>query len=61
MATLSEYLHGGVVGSEEIERVREVLLFEEPERQRKIIRFFCLLVLATSIATFGLVADSVAT
>ncbi len=61
MATFSEHLHGGVVSNEEIERVREALLFEEPERQRKLIRFFCLLLLATSIATFGLVADSVAT
>lgn len=61
MATLSEHLHGGVVCNEEIERVREALLFEEPERQRKLIRFFCLLILATSIATLGLLADSVAT
>ncbi len=37
------------------------LLFEEPERQRKLIRFLCPLILATVIATFGLLADSVAT
>lgn len=61
MATLAEHLHGGVVGTEEIERVRDALLFEQPERQRKLTRFFCLLVLATSIATFGLLADSVTT
>lgn len=61
MATLSEHLHGGVVGDEEIERVREALLFEEPERQRKLTRFFCLLILASAIATFGLLADSIAT
>ncbi len=61
MATLSEHLHGGIVGDRDIKRVRESLLFEEPERQRKLIRFFCLLILATAIATFGLLADSVAT
>ena len=61
MAKLSEYLHGGVVNNDEIERVREALLFEEPERQRKLFRFFSLLILATSIATFGLAGDSVAT
>ncbi len=61
MTTLNEHLHGGVVSDSEIERIREVLLFEGPERQRKLTRFFCLLILATSIATFGLLADSVAT
>lgn len=61
MASLAEHLHGGVVNNEEIERVREALLFEEPERQRKLTRFFCLLVLATTIATFGLMANSVTT
>ncbi|MBK9028676.1 MAG: TIGR00341 family protein [Propionivibrio sp.] len=61
MTKLSEHLHGGVVTNEEIDRVRNALLFEEPERQRKLTRFFCLLVLAATIATCGLLADSVAT
>ncbi|MCB0201097.1 MAG: TIGR00341 family protein [Anaerolineae bacterium] len=61
MARLGVQLHGGVVDDTEIARVREVLLFEEPERQRKLTRFFALLILAAAIATFGLLADSVAT
>ncbi len=61
MTKLGEHLHGGAVDGAEIARVREVLLFEEPERQRKLTRFFALLILAAAIATFGLLADSVAT
>jgi uncharacterized hydrophobic protein (TIGR00271 family) len=61
MSNFGEYLHGGAVTVEEIARVRDVLLFEEPERTRKTTRFFALLILAAAIATFGLLADSVAT
>jgi uncharacterized hydrophobic protein (TIGR00271 family) len=61
MAGFSEQLHGGPVDDQEIVRVREAILFEEPERPRKLTRFFILLTLAASIATFGLLADSVAT
>ncbi len=61
MAKLSEHLHGGVVTGKDIQRVRDTLLFEQPERQRKIFRFLCLLILAAAISTFGLLADSIAT
>lgn len=61
MGKLGENLHGGLVDDEEIVRVRETLLFEEPERKRKLTRFFYLLIFATAIATFGLLADSIAT
>ena len=61
MTRFAEHLHGGPVGEEEIKRVREALLFEQPERKRKLTRFFALLILAASISTFGLVSDSVAT
>ena len=61
MTTIGEHLHGGPVTDDEIKRVREALLFEEPERTRKLTRFFALLILATAIATFGLLADFVAT
>lgn len=61
MTKLGEYIHGGVVDDDEIARVREALLFEEPERKRKLTRFFLLLILAAVIATFGLLGDSVAT
>lgn len=61
MAGFREQLHGGPVNDEEIVRVREAILFEEPDRSRKLTRFFILLILAAAIATFGLLADSVAT
>ncbi len=61
MGRVSEFLHGGVVADEDIQQVRDVLLFEEPERSRKLTRFFSLLILASAIAAYGLVADSVAT
>ena len=61
MAGLGDLLHGGRVDSAEIARVREILLFEEPNLQARLVRFWALLVLASAIATFGLLADSVAT
>jgi uncharacterized hydrophobic protein (TIGR00271 family) len=61
MGAVSEFLHGGPVDDSEIARVRDALLFEEPERKRKLVRFFSLLILAAGIATYGLLADSVAT
>jgi uncharacterized hydrophobic protein (TIGR00271 family) len=61
VSRLGEAIHGGPVDAEEVARVRDVLLFEEPERRKRLIRFWVLLVLATAIATFGLLGDSVAT
>ena len=61
MGAFSEFSHGGVVDDAEVRRVRDALLFEEPERKRKITRFFLLLILASAIATYGLLSDSVAT
>ncbi|MEE4274333.1 MAG: hypothetical protein V2J16_00480, partial [Thermoleophilia bacterium] len=58
---VARFLHGGAVDQAEIARVREVLLFEQPERGRKLTRFFSLLILAAAISTYGLLADSVAT
>ena len=49
------------VDDREIQRVRDTLLFEGPERGRRTSRFFMLLVLAAAISTYGLLADSVAT
>ncbi len=61
MSRLSEVLHGGPVDAEEIARVRAVLMFEEPNLRGRVERFTALLILASAIATFGLLADSVAT
>jgi uncharacterized hydrophobic protein (TIGR00271 family) len=61
MSRVGDLLHGGPVDAAEIARVRDVLLFEPPDLQKRLIRFGGLLVLASAIATFGLVGDSVAT
>lgn len=61
MSAVSEFFHGGRVDDGELQRVRDVLLFEQPEQSRKFWRFVMLLVLASAIATYGLLADSVAT
>jgi uncharacterized hydrophobic protein (TIGR00271 family) len=45
----------------DVQRVRDVLLFEEPELRKRLIRFWTLLILASAIATYGLIGDSVAT
>lgn len=61
MSRFGEVLHGGPVDSDEIARVREVVMFEEPGLQARLVRFGALLIMAAAIATFGLYADSVAT
>jgi len=58
---VSDFLHGGVVDGREIQRVRDTLLFEGPERGRRTSRFFMLLILASAIAAYGLLSDSIAT
>jgi uncharacterized hydrophobic protein (TIGR00271 family) len=61
MSSLGDLLHGGAVDQSEIVRVRDVLMFEPPDLQKRLIRFGVLLILASAIATYGLLADSVAT
>ncbi len=58
--SLAEILHGGPVDAEEVRRVSETLIFERAQRWPKFLRFASLLVLAASIATFGLLGDSLA-
>ncbi len=58
---VSGFLHGGQVGGHEIQRVRDALLFEGPERGHRTSRFFMLLILAAAISTYGLLSNSVAT
>jgi uncharacterized hydrophobic protein (TIGR00271 family) len=60
MSHLGDVLHGGPVDAAEIARVREVVMFEPPDLQARLVRFWALLILASAIATFGLYADSVA-
>jgi uncharacterized hydrophobic protein (TIGR00271 family) len=59
--SLGETLHGGPVNKEEVNRLRDIILFEGPDLKRSLVRFFCLLVLASGIATYGLLGNSVAT
>lgn len=61
MSRVGDLLHGGPVDAQEVARVRDVLLFEPPNLQKRLIRFGGLLVLASAIATYGLIGDSVAT
>jgi uncharacterized hydrophobic protein (TIGR00271 family) len=61
MSRISDVLHGGPVDAEEIARVRAVLMFEEPNLKGRVQRFAALLIMASAIATFGLLGDSVAT
>ena len=60
MSGIGKVLHGGPIDSSEIARIRGTLLFEQPGLQQRLVRFWALLVLAAAIATFGLIADSVA-
>ena len=61
MSGIGDLLHGGAVDQSEIVRVRDVLMFEPPDLRRRLIRFGALLILASAIATYGLMGDSVAT
>lgn len=53
-------MHGGPVDLAEVERVRDSLIFEKRRPGPKFFRFSCLLLLASAIATFGLLGDSLA-
>ena len=61
MSRLGSLLHGGPLEASEVSRVRDVLLFEPPDLGRRLVRFGALLILASAIATYGLLGDSVAT
>ena len=61
MSRLGVLLHGGPIDEGEIGRVRDIVMFEEPHLKERLVRFSTLLVLASAIATYGLLADSVAT
>jgi uncharacterized hydrophobic protein (TIGR00271 family) len=61
MPGFGELLHGGPVDQNDIARVRDILMFEPPDLKKRLIRFGGLLILASAIATYGLIGDSVAT
>ena len=49
------------IAATDLARMRDALLFDGPERARKLSRFWALLLLAAVIATAGVVTDSTAT
>lgn len=59
--SFGEMLHGGTTDAAEVQRVRDVLMFDGPQVRQRLVRFTALLVMASAIATFGLLANSVAT
>ena len=58
--SLAEFLYGGPVSLDEVARVRDTLVFDSPGLGPKLFKFIVLLVLASCIATYGLLGDSVA-
>lgn len=59
-ASLAERLHGGPVTPAEVERICDLLIFERRKPGPRFLKFAILLLLASSIATFGLLGDSLA-
>jgi len=57
---IGNILHGGPVDDNEVKRLRDTLLFDGLDLNKKLVRFFCLLILAAAIATFGILGDSLA-
>ena len=60
LAFLREWLKRRDVGEEMRANVVDSLFFEDPDRIRKQIGFWVLLILSTAIATLGIMADSTA-
>lgn len=59
-ANLAEILHGGPVTIEEVDRVSDTLIFERGRPGPRFLKFAILLLLASAIASFGLLGDSLA-
>jgi uncharacterized hydrophobic protein (TIGR00271 family) len=58
--TLAELLHGGPITAQEVDRISEILLFEQRRPGPRFLRFSILLLLASCIASYGLLGDSMA-
>lgn len=58
--SIGTLLHGKPVDESEVNRVRDLVLYEGGELKNKLVKFFVLLILAAAIATYGLLGDSVA-
>ncbi|SCG85586.1 TIGR00341 family protein [Methanobacterium congolense] len=60
LKSVGTLLHGDPVDASEVKRLRDLVLFEKPDLQKKLVKFFCLLILSSGIATYGLLGNSVA-
>lgn len=58
--SIGTLLHGDPVDTAEVKRLRDLVLFEGKDLKKSLIRFFCLLILSSGIATYGLLGNSVA-
>lgn len=59
-SSIGTLLHGDPVNKDEVNRIRDLILYEGEELKNKLVTFFVLLILASGIATYGLLSDSVA-
>lgn len=58
--SIGTILHGDPVDEAEVKRMRDLVVYEGPDLKKKLVKFFALLILASGIATYGLLGDSVA-
>jgi uncharacterized hydrophobic protein (TIGR00271 family) len=58
--SIGTILHGDPVDEAEVNRMRDLVVYEGPDLKNKLVKFFALLILASGIATYGLLNDSVA-
>jgi uncharacterized hydrophobic protein (TIGR00271 family) len=58
--SIGTILHGEPVDEAEVKRMRDLVVYEGPDLKNKLVKFFALLILASGIATYGLLNDSVA-
>jgi len=61
MSAIGAVLHGGRVGSADLELLRDKLFYDRRDQRDALVRFGVLLVLSTVIAAGGVVGDSTAT
>ncbi|MGC9516455.1 MAG: DUF389 domain-containing protein [Methanomicrobiales archaeon] len=58
--SIGTLLHGDPVDEAEVKRIRDLVVYEGVDIKKKLVKFFCLLILASGISTYGLLGDSVA-
>lgn len=61
MRSLSDLIHGKATTPDDVEWIRDKLLFDRVPVRDRLVRFFVLLGLSTVISAYGVIADSTAT